>query len=173
MYVNTTALLVLLGIHLNRSAYFEAALLIALMGFVGTVACRNICCAATSSSEVDPMLLDLSVALFLLIGGGFLLIGSIVCFAFPTCSCACMVRPRRPPWARRHPHWFHAPFRRPGGGLSLHELPHHPVHSSPPPRSAPTWSAGPVCISTVMMVNEIADQLNPKRATFRPSGISR
>jgi len=38
MYVNTTALLVLLGIHLNRSAYFEAALLIALMGFVGTVA---------------------------------------------------------------------------------------------------------------------------------------
>ncbi|ADW18252.1 multisubunit potassium/proton antiporter, PhaF subunit [Desulfobulbus propionicus DSM 2032] len=38
MYVNTTALLVLLGIHLNRSVYFEAALLIALMGFVGTVA---------------------------------------------------------------------------------------------------------------------------------------
>ena len=38
MYVNTTALLVLLGIHLNRTVYFEAALLIALMGFVGTVA---------------------------------------------------------------------------------------------------------------------------------------
>ena len=38
MYVNTTALLVLLGIHLNSTVYFEAALLIALMGFVGTVA---------------------------------------------------------------------------------------------------------------------------------------
>jgi multicomponent K+:H+ antiporter subunit F len=38
MYVNTTALLVLLGIYLNRTVYFEAALLIALMGFVGTVA---------------------------------------------------------------------------------------------------------------------------------------
>jgi multicomponent K+:H+ antiporter subunit F len=38
MYVNTTALLVLLGIHLNCTAYFEAALLIALLGFVGTVA---------------------------------------------------------------------------------------------------------------------------------------
>jgi len=38
MYVNVTALLVLLGIHLNSGVYFEAALLIALMGFVGTVA---------------------------------------------------------------------------------------------------------------------------------------
>jgi len=38
MYINTTALLVLLGIHLNLTVYFEAALLIALMGFVGTVA---------------------------------------------------------------------------------------------------------------------------------------
>ena len=38
IYVNTAALLILLGIHLNRTVYFEAALLIALMGFVGTVA---------------------------------------------------------------------------------------------------------------------------------------
>lgn len=38
MYINTTALLVLLGIHLNLAVFFEAALLIALMGFVGTVA---------------------------------------------------------------------------------------------------------------------------------------
>lgn len=38
LYVNTIALLVLLGIHLNSALYFEAALLIALMGFVGTVA---------------------------------------------------------------------------------------------------------------------------------------
>ena len=38
LYINTVALLVLLGIHLNDNLYFEAALLIALMGFVGTVA---------------------------------------------------------------------------------------------------------------------------------------
>ncbi len=38
MYINTTALLVLFGIHLGLTVYFEAALLIALMGFVGTVA---------------------------------------------------------------------------------------------------------------------------------------
>ncbi len=38
LYVNTIALLVLLGVHLSRTLYFEAALLIALMGFIGTVA---------------------------------------------------------------------------------------------------------------------------------------
>ncbi|WP_296808591.1 K+/H+ antiporter subunit F [Thiocapsa sp.] len=38
LYINTIALLVLLGIHLGSSLYFEAALLIAMMGFVGTVA---------------------------------------------------------------------------------------------------------------------------------------
>jgi multicomponent K+:H+ antiporter subunit F len=38
LYVNAIALLVLLGIHLSSALYFEAALLIALMGFVGTVA---------------------------------------------------------------------------------------------------------------------------------------
>lgn len=38
MYINTTALLVLFGIHLDLTVFFEAALLIALMGFVGTVA---------------------------------------------------------------------------------------------------------------------------------------
>jgi len=38
LYVNTIALLVLLGIYLASNIYFEAALLIALMGFVGTVA---------------------------------------------------------------------------------------------------------------------------------------
>ncbi|NCA70352.1 MAG: K+/H+ antiporter subunit F [Sphingobacteriia bacterium] len=38
LYINTIALLVLLGIHLGSSLYFVAALLIALMGFVGTVA---------------------------------------------------------------------------------------------------------------------------------------
>ena len=38
LYINTIALLVLLGIHLSSALYFEAALLIALMGFVGTVA---------------------------------------------------------------------------------------------------------------------------------------
>ncbi|HEY9201565.1 MAG TPA: K+/H+ antiporter subunit F [Gammaproteobacteria bacterium] len=38
LYVNTIALLVLFGIYLGNNIYFEAALLIALMGFVGTVA---------------------------------------------------------------------------------------------------------------------------------------
>lgn len=38
LYVNTIALLVLFGIQIDSNLYFEAALLIALMGFVGTVA---------------------------------------------------------------------------------------------------------------------------------------
>jgi multicomponent K+:H+ antiporter subunit F len=38
LYVNTIALLVLLGIYRGSAIYFEAALLIAMMGFVGTVA---------------------------------------------------------------------------------------------------------------------------------------
>ena len=38
LYINTVALLILLGMHLDSSFYFEAALLIALMGFVATVA---------------------------------------------------------------------------------------------------------------------------------------
>ena len=38
LYINAIAILVLLGIHLASPLNFEAALLIALMGFVGTVA---------------------------------------------------------------------------------------------------------------------------------------
>jgi multicomponent K+:H+ antiporter subunit F len=38
LYINAIALLVLLGIESSNSAYFESALLIAAMGFVGTVA---------------------------------------------------------------------------------------------------------------------------------------
>jgi len=38
LYINAIALVVLLGIHLGSALYFEAALLIALMGFVGTIA---------------------------------------------------------------------------------------------------------------------------------------
>jgi multicomponent K+:H+ antiporter subunit F len=38
LYVNALALLVLLGIILDTKLYFEAALVIALLGFVGTVA---------------------------------------------------------------------------------------------------------------------------------------
>jgi multicomponent K+:H+ antiporter subunit F len=37
LYINTLALLVLLGVQLATSLYFEAALLIAMLGFVGTV----------------------------------------------------------------------------------------------------------------------------------------
>ena len=38
LYINTIALLVLLGLHLSSALFFEAALLIAMMGFIGTVA---------------------------------------------------------------------------------------------------------------------------------------
>lgn len=37
MYINAIALIVMLGIYLDSVLYFEAALLIAMMGFVGTV----------------------------------------------------------------------------------------------------------------------------------------
>ncbi|ARU89405.1 K+/H+ antiporter subunit F [Pseudomonas sp. M30-35] len=38
LYINAIALLVLFGIWLSSDLYFEAALLIAVMGFIGTVA---------------------------------------------------------------------------------------------------------------------------------------
>ncbi len=38
LYINSIALLILLGIHLDSMLYYEAALLIALMGFMGTLA---------------------------------------------------------------------------------------------------------------------------------------
>jgi multicomponent K+:H+ antiporter subunit F len=37
MYINSMALLILIGIHFGTALFFEAALVIALMGFVGTV----------------------------------------------------------------------------------------------------------------------------------------
>jgi multicomponent K+:H+ antiporter subunit F len=38
LYVNAMALLILLGVQRGTALYFESALLIALLGFVGTVA---------------------------------------------------------------------------------------------------------------------------------------
>ncbi|SDU28249.1 K+/H+ antiporter subunit F [Geopseudomonas guangdongensis] len=38
LYINALALLVLFGIWLGSALFFEAALLIAIMGFIGTVA---------------------------------------------------------------------------------------------------------------------------------------
>ena len=38
LYINALALLVLLGIQLQSELYFEAALMIAMLGFAGTVA---------------------------------------------------------------------------------------------------------------------------------------
>ena len=38
LYVNAMALLVLLGIRFGTTLYFEAALVIAMLGFIGTVA---------------------------------------------------------------------------------------------------------------------------------------
>lgn len=37
LYVDTIALLILFGMHQRSSIYFEAALIIAMLGFVGTV----------------------------------------------------------------------------------------------------------------------------------------
>ena len=37
LYINTLALLVLLGVSMNTKLYFEVALTIAMLGFVGTV----------------------------------------------------------------------------------------------------------------------------------------
>ena len=41
LYVNAIALLILLGIWQGTTLYFEVALLIAVLGFVGTVAVAN------------------------------------------------------------------------------------------------------------------------------------
>ena len=38
LYINSIALLILFGLYLGSALYFEAAVLIAVMGFVGTVA---------------------------------------------------------------------------------------------------------------------------------------
>ena len=42
LYINSIALLVLTGIYLNSNIYFEVALLIAVIGFVSTVALSKI-----------------------------------------------------------------------------------------------------------------------------------
>ena len=43
LYINGIALLVLVGIRFDDSVYFESALLIAMMGFVSTVAwCKHV-----------------------------------------------------------------------------------------------------------------------------------
>lgn len=38
LYINATALIMLYGVYLGRNDFFESALLIALLGFVSTVA---------------------------------------------------------------------------------------------------------------------------------------
>ena len=38
LYVNSVALLILIGMYFGTAIYFEAALIIAMMGFVSTVA---------------------------------------------------------------------------------------------------------------------------------------
>ncbi len=37
LYINTIAMLILFGMYLRSAIYFEAALIIAMLGFVGTV----------------------------------------------------------------------------------------------------------------------------------------
>ena len=50
LYVNAIAMLVLVGISLHDTLYFEAALLIAMAGFVGTV---TWCKYLTRGSSID------------------------------------------------------------------------------------------------------------------------
>ncbi|MBK1701136.1 K+/H+ antiporter subunit F [Thiococcus pfennigii] len=38
LFINTIALLVVLGIHFDTTVYFESALVLALIGFIGTAA---------------------------------------------------------------------------------------------------------------------------------------
>ncbi|MCU0753730.1 MAG: K+/H+ antiporter subunit F [Xanthomonadales bacterium] len=38
LYINTMALLVLIGLWIQSAVYFEAALLIAMLGFISTIA---------------------------------------------------------------------------------------------------------------------------------------
>jgi multicomponent K+:H+ antiporter subunit F len=38
MYIDAIAMFILMGIHFDATVYFEAALIIAVMGFIGTVA---------------------------------------------------------------------------------------------------------------------------------------
>jgi len=38
LYINSLALIILFGLYLNNAIYFEAALIIAMLGFVSTVA---------------------------------------------------------------------------------------------------------------------------------------
>ncbi len=38
MYINAIAMIILMGMYVDTNLYFEAAVLIAMMGFVGTVA---------------------------------------------------------------------------------------------------------------------------------------
>ncbi len=51
LHINTLALLVLLGIQLRSELYFEAALVIAMLGFVSTVVLSKYVLRGTSSNE--------------------------------------------------------------------------------------------------------------------------
>jgi multicomponent K+:H+ antiporter subunit F len=43
LYINTIALVMLIGIQLSQAVFFEVGLLVAMMGFVGTVAlCKHV-----------------------------------------------------------------------------------------------------------------------------------
>lgn len=44
LYVNLVALIILLGLRQGTALYFEAALVIALLGFIGTVALARFLC---------------------------------------------------------------------------------------------------------------------------------
>ena len=59
MYINTIALLIVYGIHADLAIFFEAALLIALMGFISTVAFTAVHFSeGTQASGVETYTLD-------------------------------------------------------------------------------------------------------------------
>ena len=107
LYVNVVALVVLLGMRQRHaSCYFEAALLIALLGFVSTVALARYLSARRRhrvSAAMDFAQLHWAwqalIAALLVVGGLFALVGAIGLLRFRTSTCACTHRPRPRRWA--------------------------------------------------------------------------
>lgn len=75
MSINTVALIVLLGLAGGSQIYFEAALIIAMLGFVSTVAYARF--VLRGHHRMTYSLGDIAISLALVIGGAFVLVGSI------------------------------------------------------------------------------------------------
>jgi multicomponent K+:H+ antiporter subunit F len=73
--INTIALLVLYGISSNSTAYFEVALLLALLGFVGTVALCKISLAWRHQRMSTAT--EFIISALIILGALFVLLGSV------------------------------------------------------------------------------------------------